>query len=72
MNRNPVLNSPDDITAKLIQQIISNDLDSLTINYEFTSKFDNSKDLEDYKKEQMRINYSCNRSARQLMDVFTV
>ena len=56
MNRNPVLNSPDDITAKLIQQIISNDLDSLTINYEFTSKFDNSKDLEDYKKEQMRIN----------------
>ena len=34
MNRNPVLNSPDDITAKLIQQIISNDLDSLTINYE--------------------------------------
>ena len=56
MNRNPVLNSPDDITDNLIQQIISNDLDSLTINYEFTSKFDNSKDLEDYKKEQMRIN----------------
>ena len=50
MNRNPVLNSPDDITDNLIQQIISNDLDSLTINYEFTSKFDNSKDLEDYKK----------------------
>ena len=56
MNRNPVLNSPDDITDKLIQQIISNDLDSLTINYEFTSKFDNSEDLEDYKKEQIRIN----------------
>ena len=55
MNRNPVLNSPDDITDNLIQQIISNDLDSLTINYEFTSKFDNSKDLEDYKKEQMRM-----------------
>ena len=56
MNRNPVLNSPDGITDNLIQQIISNDLDSLTINYEFTSKFDNSEDLEDYKKEQIRIN----------------
>ena len=31
MNRNPVLNSPDDITDELIQQIINNDLDSLTI-----------------------------------------
>ena len=56
MNRNPVLNSPDDITDELIQQIISNDLDSLTINYEFTTKFDNKEDWEDYKKEQMRIN----------------
>ena len=37
MNRNPVLNSPDDITDELIQQIINNDLDSLTINYEFTA-----------------------------------
>ena len=36
MNRNPVLNSPDDITDELIRQIINNDLDSLTINYEFT------------------------------------
>ena len=35
MNRNPVLNSPDDITEELIQRIINNDLDSLTINYEF-------------------------------------
>ena len=40
MNRNPVLNSPDDITDELIQQIIDNNLDSLTINYEFTRKFD--------------------------------
>ena len=56
MNRNPVLNSPDDITDELIQQIINNDLDSLTINYEFTTKFDNKEDWEDYKKEQMRIN----------------
>ena len=29
MNRNPVLNSPDDITDELIRQIINNDLDSL-------------------------------------------
>ena len=36
MNRNPVLNSPDDITDELIHQIINNELDSLTINYEFT------------------------------------
>lgn len=35
MNRNPVLNSLDDITEELIQRIINNDLDSLTINYEF-------------------------------------
>ena len=34
--RNPVLNSPDDITDNLIQKIIDNNLDSLTINYEFT------------------------------------
>ena len=26
MNRNPVLNSPDDITDELIRQIIHNDL----------------------------------------------
>ena len=36
MNRNPVLNSPNDITDELINQIINNELDSLTINYEFT------------------------------------
>ena len=36
MNRNPVLNSPNDITDELIHQIINNELDSLTINYEFT------------------------------------
>lgn len=35
MNRNPVLNSPDDITEDLLKRIINNDLDSLTINYEF-------------------------------------
>ena len=34
--RNPVLNSPDDITEDLLQRISDNNLDSLTINYEFT------------------------------------
>ena len=56
MNRNPVLNSPDDITYELIKQIIHNSLDSLTINYEFTK---HDKDAEywdgDY-DEQMRTN----------------
>ena len=56
MNRNPVLNSPDDITDELIQQIINNDLDSLTINYEFTKKICRSRPWDDWKNEQMRIN----------------
>lgn len=34
-NRNPVLKSDRDITKDLIQSIIENDLDSLTIDYEF-------------------------------------
>jgi hypothetical protein len=36
--RNPVLNSPNDIIDELIQQIIDNNIDSLTINYEFTGR----------------------------------
>ena len=57
MNRNPVLNSPDDITDELIHQIINNELDSLTINYEFTKRFSKGEEnYEDWKKEQMRIN----------------
>ena len=34
--RNPILRSADDITRELIRRIIDNDLDSLTIDYEFT------------------------------------
>ena len=30
---NPILNSPSDITDELIQKIITNSMDSLTINY---------------------------------------
>ena len=61
MNKNPVLNSPDDITDELIKQIINNDLDSLTINYEFTPnpKFDegwSNEDLQEWYKERKRIN----------------
>ena len=57
MNRNPVLNSPDDITDELIQQIINNDLDSLTINYEFAERFSKGENnYEDWKNKQMRIN----------------
>ena len=58
MNRNPVLNSPDDITDELNHQIINNNLDSLTINYEFTKRFGKGAEdnYEDWKKEQMRIN----------------
>ena len=56
MNRNPVLNSPDDITDELIRQIIHNDLDSLTINYEFTKHDKNSEHWDDDYEEQMRTN----------------
>lgn len=34
--RNPILRSAGDITKDLIRRIIDNDLDSLTIDYEFT------------------------------------
>ena len=50
-----VLNSPDDITDELNHQIINNNLDSLTINYEFTKR-GAEDNYEDWKKEQMRIN----------------
>ena len=59
MNRNPVLNSPNDITDELIHQIINNDLDSLTINYEFTQKLCRNwteDDWNNWNKEQFRIN----------------
>ena len=34
--RNPVLNSPDDITDDLISRIITGNLESLTVNYDFS------------------------------------
>ena len=58
MNRNPVLNSPDDITDELINKICSNDLDSLTINYEFTKdlKAYENFNYNEFDKERKRIN----------------
>lgn len=52
--RNPVLNSENDITSDLINKIIVNDLDSLTINYEFTSCYERAPNLsyEDHKKRK--------------------
>ena len=56
MNRNPVLNSPDDITDELINKICSNDLDSLTINYEFTKELKVYYNYIEFDKERKRIN----------------
>ena len=54
--RNPTLNSPVDITDELIDKILANNLESLTINYEFTRcQGENEKDY-DWKNEQNRIN----------------
>ena len=63
--RNPVLNSPDDITDELRKAIRNNDLDTLTINYEFTKGFrgwnivdtmDRNRAQNEWKQEQSRIN----------------
>jgi len=63
--RNPILRSADDITKELIQRIIDNDLDSLTIDYEFTKKpfgeefnkwDDQNKNFDDWKTSQNYIN----------------
>ena len=61
--RNPVLNSPDDITDELRNAIRNNDLDSLTINYEFTKGFwepeDNDERIKvehEWKQSQERTN----------------
>ena len=54
--RNPILNSPDDITDELIEKILENDLDSLTINYEFTRCKEDDEDCENWADVQNRIN----------------
>ena len=53
-NRNPILNSPYDITTKLVNDIIENNIKSLTINYEFTRKRNDDEPFNlysDYRRE---------------------
>lgn len=50
--KNPEINSPKDITDDLIQKIIANDIDSLTINYEFTRCQNNLNELRDGSKHE--------------------
>ena len=53
---NPVLNSPSDINDELIQKIITNSIDSLTINYEFTRcQYEDEKD-ENWEKAMLTSN----------------
>ena len=53
---NPVINSPEDVTDRLIQKIINNSIDSLTINYGFTRCGEKDEDFDDWKNEQNRVN----------------
>ena len=54
--RNPVLDSPDDITDELRSDILSNSLDSLTINYEFTRYWKKGESEASWKESQSRTN----------------
>lgn len=54
--RNPVLNSAEDITDELLEKIINNDLDSLTINNEFTRSEIKNEDRTKYLNEIAETN----------------
>ena len=54
--KNPVLNSPADITDEIISRIAYNDMDSLTINYEFTKCINDNEKNDDWKKFMLRSN----------------
>ena len=54
--QNPVINYPHDITDDLIQKIAYNQIDSLTINYEFTRCRNENEDYNQWKNEQNRNN----------------
>ena len=56
MNRNSVLNSPDDITEDLLKRIINNDLDSLTINYEFAYTYNDEIESQKDRSERLKKN----------------
>ena len=53
---NPVLNSPSDINDELIQKIIKNSIDSLTINYEFTRCPHEDENRKNWEKEWLMSN----------------
>ena len=53
---NLVLNSSADITDELIDKILANNLESLTINYEFTRCGGENEKEDDWKNERNRIN----------------
>ena len=54
--QNPVINYPHDITDDLIQKIAYNQIDSLTINYEFTRCENENEDYDKWENEQNRNN----------------
>lgn len=54
--KNPVLNSADDISDEIIDNIIHNEIDTLTINYEFTKRKGESFDQQKYYEEVLKIN----------------
>ncbi len=54
--RNPMLNSPADITNDLIRRMLANELDSLTINYEFTRCRQVQDDPETWQEMQLQTN----------------
>ncbi len=56
VRRNPTLNSPEDITHELINKILANNLESLTINYEFTRCKGEDEEYDEWENEQNRIN----------------
>ena len=53
--KNPVLNSADDISDEIIDNIIHNKIDTLTINYEFTKRKGESFDQQKYYEEVLKI-----------------
>ena len=52
----PVLDSPSDITQVLISRIIDNDINSLTINYEFTRCPNDNEYISDWEKFKLKNN----------------
>lgn len=56
LDPDPVLDSPSDITQVLISRIIDNDINSLTINYEFTRCPNDNEYISDWEKFKLKNN----------------